>query len=64
MLIGRFARDYSDCIDERNDGPKIRDMYFKALERAVITQQDVTYHQLINSFFTNEKSHQSHYSMS
>lgn len=41
MLIGRFALDYPDCIDDRNDGPKIRDMYFKALEKAVITQQDV-----------------------
>lgn len=41
VLIGRFALDYPDCIDDRNDGPKIRDMYFKALEKAVITQQDV-----------------------
>lgn len=41
-LIGRFAKDYPDCIEnEDGDGVKIRDMYFKALEKAVINQQDV-----------------------
>lgn len=42
-LIGSFAKDYPDCI-EISDGPKIRDMYFKALEKATVTQQDVIVH--------------------
>lgn len=46
-LIGCFAKDYSDCI-ENADGPKIRDMYFKTLEKAAISQQDVNV-QLIDS---------------
>lgn len=40
MLIGRFSKDYPDCI-ESGDGPKIRDMYYKALDKAVTQQQDV-----------------------
>lgn len=46
-LIGCFAKDYPDCIKD-GDGMKIRDMYFKALEKAIITQQDVIV-QLIDS---------------
>lgn len=42
QLIGCLAKDYPDCIEnDAGDGVEIRDMYFKALERAVINQQEV-----------------------
>lgn len=40
-LIGRFSKDYPDCIDSGNE-IKIRDIYFKALEKATVQQQDVS----------------------
>lgn len=58
VLIGYFAKEYPDCI-EISDGPKIRDMYFKTLEKACITQQDVSYSfgQMIFDFISKKKSH-------
>lgn len=41
MLIGRFAKDYPDCI-ERGDAGMICDMFIQMLEKAVVQQQDVT----------------------
>lgn len=41
-LIGCLAKDYPDCIENIvEDGVRIRDMYFKAMENAVINKQDV-----------------------
>lgn len=52
-LIGRLARDYPDCIEnEARDGPKIRDMYFKALEDAVVSQHDVSNSHSFDNFTT------------
>lgn len=51
-LIGCFAKDYPDCI-EISDGPKIRDMYFKTLEKAFVTQQDVIVLSSIQFVFQN-----------
>lgn len=43
-LIGCFAKDYPDTIETNtDDGVKIRNMYLKALEKAVIEQHDVIY---------------------
>lgn len=56
-LIGCLAKDYPDCmenIDENGIGNKdenvikIRDMYFRALEIAIINKQDVN---IVMSFF-------------
>lgn len=55
ILIGRFAKDYPDCI-EIDDAQKIRDMYFKALEKAVIMQQDVNYSIDLNLNFVRSAS--------
>lgn len=41
-LIGGFAKDYPDCIEnEVDEGVKIRDMYFQTMEKAVVGQQEV-----------------------
>lgn len=42
-LIGCLARDYPDCIENPvEDGIKIRDMFFKVLESAVVNKHDVS----------------------
>lgn len=50
-LIGGFAKDYPDCIEnEVGDGVKIRDMYFQTMEKAVVGQQEVKKNDLICRF--------------
>ncbi|XP_055310881.1 DNA-dependent protein kinase catalytic subunit-like [Sitodiplosis mosellana] len=50
-LIGCLAKDYPDCIENAaEDGLKIRDMYFKVLENAVINKQDTSFVSLAGAF--------------
>lgn len=42
-LIGCLAKDYPDCIvNVAEDGMKIRDIFFKALETVAVNKQCVS----------------------
>ncbi|XP_031631692.1 DNA-dependent protein kinase catalytic subunit-like [Contarinia nasturtii] len=50
-LIGCLAKDYPDCIENVvEDGMKIRDIFFKALENVVVNKQNTTLIQLTGAF--------------